>query len=195
MKEAVLFIAVALLASCSSAEETVQPRKPQRAGEPMSVVATAANLAKARTSAVVGDTEGTQRAVEAMAEDYRKAIKLADPGRPVDRESARSAARRVQGVRSVVWLDATNLFAIVERNEQRSQAMIDAICLELEPLGDTLGVVVNLQSGAAANGDELEILQRNCQLAPGDHALLQRPRKVDVIDPAVRAQHKANNAR
>lgn len=190
-----LLIVAASLAGCSAVEEPESRRKPARAGEPMSVVSTAANIARVRVSAAMGDREGTQRAMHAMAEDYRKAIKLADPARAVDREGARSAARRVQGVRSVVWLDSTNLFAIVERNDLRSQTTIDAICLELEPLGDTLGVVVNLQSGAATNGDELEILQRNCQLPPGEHALLQRPRKVDVIDPSIRAQHKATNAR
>ena len=98
------------------------------------------------------------------------------------------------GVRSVVWIDHENLLAIVTRNEQRSQATIDAICMQREPLGDTLGVVVNLQSGAARTGDELEVLSRNCQLAPGDRTMLQRARVVDAIDPAIRAQHRANDA-
>jgi len=101
----------------------------------------------------------------------------------------------VGGVRSVVWIDNTNLFAIVARNEDRSYATIDAVCMQLEPLGDTLGVVVNLQSGAATNGDELAILSRNCQLKPGERALLQPTRQIDVVDPSVRAQHKVNNHR
>ncbi len=142
---------------------------------------------------------GDQRAVEtnmrAMQEDFRKSIKLADPSRAVDRESARVAAKGIAGVRSAVWLDRENLFAIVERNELRSYATIDRICLALEPLGDTLGVVVNLQSGAATNGDELEILSRNCQLAPGERAFMQRERKIDVIDPTFRAQHELNKTR
>lgn len=195
MKSFAKLVACVLLGGCSSPEEAAHERRPAQAGKPMSVAATVGNIAQARVSAAVGDRDGAKRAIDAMAEDYRKAIKLADPARSVDRESARSAARRVPGVRSVVWLDGTNLFAIVERNDLRSQATIDSICVELEPLGDTLGVVVNLQSGAATNGDDLEILQRNCQLAPGEHSLLQRPRKVDVIDPSVRAQHKANNGR
>jgi hypothetical protein len=95
----------------------------------------------------------------------------------------------------VVWFDRENLFAIVERNEQKSYQTIDAICMKLEPLGDTLGVVVNVQSGAAATGDDLEILSRNCQLAPGDRAMLQKNRQIDVIAPEIREQHKANNAR
>lgn len=83
---------------------------------------------------------------------------------------------------------------IVSTNEACSQRTIDDICIELEPLGDTLGVVVNLQSGAARSGDELEILSRNCQLAPGDRASMQRHRQMDVVPPELRAEHKRNNA-
>lgn len=111
----------------------------------------------------------------------------------MDRESARQAARRIDGVRSVAWIDRENLFVIVTTNAARSYQTIDAICLELESLGDTLGVVVNLQSGAAINGDDLEILSRNCQLAPGDRAFLQAKRQIDVIPSEIRAQHRANN--
>ncbi len=41
----------------------------------------------------------------------------------------------------------------------------------------------------------MDAVSRNCQLAPGDHALLQRPHKLDVLDPEVRAQHRAAGAR
>ncbi len=143
---------------------------------------------------MLGNQEGVQRGMENLNEDLRKSMTLADPSRRLDQEAARSAVRNVDGVRSVVWIDHENLLAIVTRNDQRSQATIDAICMQLEPLGDTLGVVVNLQGGAARTGDELEILSRNCQLAPGDRAMLQRIRAVDVIDPQVRAQYRANAA-
>lgn len=152
-------------------------------------------MAAANLAAATGNQDAYARQVEAISDDIRRSIKLADPARAVDRESARQAARTVAGVRSVVWLDAHNLFVIVEENQQRSYAQIDQICLELEPLGDTLGVVVNLQSGAARTGDELEILSRNCQLAPGDRAFLQPHRKIDVIDPEIRRQHRANQQR
>ncbi|MBC7989084.1 MAG: hypothetical protein H7Y19_05815 [Luteimonas sp.] len=85
--------------------------------------------------------------------------------------------------------------AIVSTNEARSYDTIDSICMGLEPLGDTLGVVVNLQSGVARSGDELEILSRNCQLQPGDRAMLQRNRQIDVISPQIRAQHRVNQVR
>lgn len=180
------------LTSCKQSGEPPAPR-PQQAGQPIDPVKMAARVAATRAAAITGDQEAVQANLHAMNEDFRKSIRLADPARRVDRESARLAARQVESVRSVAWIDHENLLAIVSRNDARSYATIDAICMRLEPLGDTLGVVVNLQSGAASNGDELEILSRNCQLAPGDRALLQRNRQVDVLAPEVRAQHRANS--
>lgn len=172
-----------------------EPAKPQRAGQPMDPAKTAARIASMQANSMLGDQESAQRDAEVLSQDMLRSMKLADPARRIDRESARQVASQVAGVRSVVWIDRENLLAIVEHNEQRSYSTIDGICLALEPLGDTLGVVVNLQSGAAKNGDELEILSRNCQLQPGDRALLQRNRQVDVVDPNIRAQHRANQAR
>lgn len=191
----IILVAPVLLAACASEDREPEPRRPQQAGQPLNPVTTAAHIAGAQAAAVVGDQERVQANVHALSESYRKSIRLADPARAVDREAARTAAKVVDGVRSVVWIDNTNLFAIVARNEERSYSTIDAVCMQLEPLGDTLGVVVNLQSGAATNGDELAILSRNCQLKPGERALLQPNRKIDVVDPSVRAQHKANNHR
>jgi hypothetical protein len=187
----VLFATCSLLA-CTRSAEPVQ-RKPQQAGQPLDPAELAARIAVSRAAAAVGDQEAVRANLDAINEDFRKSIKLADAARSVDRESARQSARRVDGVRSVAWIDRDNLFVIVSRNDARSYATIDAICLELESLGDTLGVVVNLQSGAATNGDDLEILSRNCQLAPGDRALLQAKRQIDVIPSEIRAQHRANN--
>ena len=181
-----------LLAACTRNVEPPQ-RKPEQAGQPMDPVKVAARIATTRAAAMTGNQKAVQANMEALNEDFRKSIKLADPARRVDRESARAAAKRVDGVRSVAWVDNTNLLAIVSRNDARSYATIDAICMELEPHGDTLGVVVNLQSGAAISGSELQILSRNCQLAPGDNAFMQRNRQIDVVPPEIRAQHRANN--
>jgi hypothetical protein len=181
-----------LLMACTNASDP-PARKPQQAGQPMNSAEIAARVMVVQAAAVVGDQRAIEDNLHAMNEDFRKSIKLADPARSVDRESARMAAKRVDGVRSVAWIDRENLFVIVSRNDARSYDTIDAICLQLEPLGDTLGVVVNLQSGAAINGDDLEILSRNCQLAPGDRALLQTKRQIDVIPGEIRAQHRANN--
>ena len=185
-------MATCVLWVCAKPVEPAE-RKPEQAGQALDPVKVATQMAATQAAAITGDQQAVQASMHALNEDFRKSIKLADPARRVDREAARIAAKRVDGVRSVAWVDQTNLLAIVSRNDARSYRTIDAICLQLEPLGDTLGVVVNLQSGAALTGDELAILSRNCQLAPGDRALLQRVRRLDSVDPTLRAQHRANN--
>lgn len=182
-----------LNAACSESKN--QADEPRIAGQPLSSIETAGKIAKVRAAAHTGNQEAVQAGVQDIANDFKRSIKLADTAKPVDREKARQVAKTVPGVRSAVWFDRENFFAIVERNEQKTYQTIDAICLKLEPLGDTLGVVVNLQSGAARNGDELEILSRNCQLAPGDRAFMQKERKIDALDPEIRKQHKENNQR
>lgn len=194
----ILALSVALSAGCGSggiggsngSAESEAP--PQRAGKPLDPAETAQRLVKMRAQALGGDQQGLQQNLQQLNQDFNRSIKLADPSKRVDRENARIAARSVKGVRSVVWIDNENLFAIVGHNAERSYDTVDAICRQLEPLGDTLGVVVNLQSGAARNGDELEILSRNCQLPPGERAMLQPNRQVDALPPQMRAQHRAN---
>jgi hypothetical protein len=183
---------LALLPACTQAPSAEAARRPQQAGQPLDPAALALRIASTRASALMGDQAGVQRQVQGMREDFRKSIKLPDPARRIDHESARTAASQVAGVRSVVWIDQENLLAMVDGHPWRSQQTIDGICLQLQPLGDTLGVVVNLQDATARTGDELEILSRNCQLAPGDRAFLQRNRQVDVIAPAIRAQQRGS---
>lgn len=98
--------------------------------------------------------------------------------------------RPLPGVRGSIWLDADDFLVMVDGQAHRSMERIDAICLALEPLGDTLGVVVNLQDVTARNGDEAETLSRNCQLPEGERALLQARRQVDVVAPELREQFK-----
>ena len=180
------------LAACS-AEPPAEP-KPQQAGQPMDPVRVASQMAAVRGAALAGDQKAVEASTNAFTDDFRRSIKLADASRVVDREQARQAVRAVPGVRSVAWVDRENLLILVDSAGARSYKTIDQVCLTLEPLGDTLGVVVNLQNGEARTGDELEILSRNCQLAPGDRALLSRARQIDVIDPEIRRQHAANQA-
>lgn len=183
-----------LAATAGCAQQDPEARRPQQAGQPLSSIETAARFATIQGQAVLGDKEGLEQTMGALHKDMMRSMKVPDSGRRIDREQARAVVRTVGGVRSVAWVDHANLLVIVDRNEHRSQRTIDEICMTLEPLGDTLAVVVNLQSGAATNGDELEILSRNCQLAPGDRALLQQNRQIDVIDPRIREQHKAAQA-
>lgn len=177
------------LGACSSSPPP--ERKPQRAGEPVPVAETAARMAKARAAALTGDREAMRKEIDGMSKDMLRSMKVPDPARRIDREAARDAARTVAGVRSAVWIDPSNLMVMMNSHQDRSEAMIDAICLELEPLGDTLAVVVNLQNAAARNGDEAETLSRNCQLQAGDRAFLQAKRQVDVLSPELRAQVQA----
>ncbi|MFZ2236796.1 MAG: restriction endonuclease [Dokdonella sp.] len=118
-----------------------------------------------------------------------------DVYRTIDPESARLAVSRIAGVRSAVWMDKTNFIVRVDSAELRSMAMINEVCDALEPLGDTLGVVVALQNANARNGDEMETLTRNCQLGEGQRAFGQRKRQIDTISPEVRAQFKAMQER
>src|SRR3546814_15302303 len=76
---------------------------------------------------------GVHRNMEAMTEDLRRAMKLPDAGRPIDPEAARAAIRTMQGVRSVAWLDRSNLLVRVTGAEFRSYRFIDQVCQQLEP--------------------------------------------------------------
>ena len=182
-----------LISGCNApqAEEPAQ-RRPQQAGQPIDPLRTASHMAGARLSALAGDQAGVQRNMEAFSDDLRRAMKLADSSRPIDREAARSTARAMPGVRSANWIDRHNLLVRVDGAHLRSQQTIDDLCIGLEPLGDTLAVVVHLQNGAAIHHDEMDTLSRNCQLPPGDQSMFVTERKVDALDPAMRAQHRAN---
>ncbi len=185
-----------LLAACSAPQaDTPDTARPQQAGQPMDPARVAAHMLGARAAAVTGDQAGVQRSVDALSEDLRRAMKLADANRPIDHEAARAVARALPGVRSANWIDRHNLLVRVDGAGWRTHATIDAVCLQLEPLGDTLAVVVNLQDAAPTTRDGMDTLSRNCQLPPGDHALMQRPRTVDALDPTLRARHRAEVVR
>lgn len=186
-------LAALLIAACT-AQPPAEPaqRRPQHAGQPMDPLTTAGHIAGARVAALAGDREGVQRSLHAMGEDMRRAMKLPDAARPIDREAARTAARNLPGVRSVAWIDRSNLLVRVASADLRSHHTIDALCLQLEPLGDTLGAVVHVQNAAARTREQMDTLSRNCQLADGDRALAQTPHQLDVLDPALRARHQAN---
>lgn len=117
-----------------------------------------------------------------------------DPSRPIEPEAARRAVRSVPGVRDAAWVDDSNLLVRVERVDLRTQGMIDLVCGKLAPLGDTLAVVVHLQSAAARGPDDMQSISRNCLLAPGERAPGQAFRSLDVVPAEIREQHKRNNA-
>ena len=180
------------MAGCSApqAEESAQ-RRPQQAGQPVDPLKTAGHMAAMRVASMTGNQQAARQNFNAMHQDLMRAMKLADASRPIDREAARGIARALPGVRSANWIDRHNLLLRVDSAGLRSQQTIDDLCIRLEPLGDTLAVVVHVQNAAATTHDQMDTLSRNCQLAPGDHSLFQRARTVDVLGPGLRAQHRA----
>lgn len=164
-----------------------QPSAPAADTAPAAEVAATAPSADATAQAA-----GQQAAV--LKDALRDALRTPDPARAIDPEAARAAARAVPGVRSVVWVDEVNLLALVDSNARRNHQTIDEICFQLAPLGDTSGVMVNLQSNAARNADELAILSRGCQLVPGERTIAQGQRQIDVLPAEVRAQYRAGQS-
>lgn len=182
---------VSIVTACSGQGDGTQ--SPQ-AGQPVNPLTIAAHLVAVPVASALGDEATAQAQFDAAHADLMRSMKVADSRRPIDRGAARAAARQVAGVRSVAWVDRHHLLALVDGSGYRNQRTIDGICRQLEPLGDTLAVVVHLQDATARTGDELETINRNCQLKPGEYAMAQSKRQLDVIDSAIRARHKAVNA-
>lgn len=183
-----------LFSACSFERADPDEGRQRQAGQPPDGLQNAARLAAIRAAALRGDQEGIQKHAAAIQEDLRLAMRLPDPMRRIEQEPARAAVMRVEGVRSAGWVDRDHLLVRVDGYELRTQTMIDRVCVALEPLGDTLGVVVNLQSALARSADEMQTLTRNCQLPPGERALAQRPRQMDVVPADIRQQHREAQA-
>lgn len=178
---------------CSEAPHgttTQTERRPQQAG-PTNPLATAGHLAGVEAAGLTGDQRAMQGHIEAMHKDTMRSMHLADPSRRIDHEVARAAVRPLPGVQSAVWIDNANLLVLVGGGQYRSMATIDNVCLALEPLGDTLGVVVNLKDVMATTSEGADTLSRNCQLRAGERAMFQSKRQVDVLDPEVRRLFQA----
>jgi hypothetical protein len=175
-------------AGCSEAPDgkTAQTaRRPQQAG-PTNPLATASHLAGIEAAGLTGDQRAIQGHIQAMHKDMMRSMHLADPSRRIDHEAARAAVRPLPGVQSAVWIDNADLLVMVGGGQYRSIATIDNVCLALEPLGDTLSVVVNVQDVMATTSEGADTLSRNCQLRAGERAMFQQKRQVDVLDPEVR---------
>lgn len=149
----------------------------------------------APTPARAGYLTQAAQPVNRAVTEYLRQASVPDVSRPVDHEAARMAAKAVAGVRSALWLDRDNFVVMVDGAEHRSMAMIDQVCLALEPLGDTLAVVVNVQDITAQHADGATTLSRNCQLPEGQRALFQRKRQVDVVAHEVRALFKGQQSK
>jgi hypothetical protein len=130
-------------------------------------------------------------AANAQARDTYKAMRLPDFRRPVDHEAARAALRNLPGIGTTTWIDSQNLLVLVSGQELRTNRMIDNVCMALDPLGDTLGVVVNVQDVMAKTSEGADVLSRNCKLQGDERAMFQAKRQVNGLDPALRAAMKA----
>ncbi len=183
-------IAIAALAACSRTPDPPPPPRPPQAGQPGDAAAAAAHILAARGAALRGDSAAVQQEAAAASEAMLRAARVPNAGRPIDREAAGTAVRPLAGVRTAVWIDAANLMVMVDGQAYRTQAMIDRICLALDPLGDTLAVVVNLQDVTAKNPDDAATLSRNCQLPEGQRAVGQGRRQIDAVSPELREVFK-----
>ncbi len=173
-------IRVAALGTFACKREAVdksaeQPR-PQQTGQPVNPVKLAAHLRAARVPAVSGKSRAGEEHITVVATEPRR--------------FARAAVRAIDGARTSLWLDRENLVVMVGGKRHRSMETIDRVYVAIEPLGDTLVVIVNEQDITAKNGDEAETLSRHCQLPEGERAFLQKRREVDVVAPEVGAQLK-----
>jgi len=141
----------------------------------------------------VASTTGTLAAdaLDAQTRATYKAMRLPDFRRPVDHEAARAALRNLPGVGTTTWIDNQNLLVLVSGQELRTNRMIDDVCMALDPLGDTMGVVVNVQDVMAKTSEGADVLSRNCKLQGDERAMFQARRQVNGLDPALRAAMKA----
>jgi hypothetical protein len=141
----------------------------------------------------VAATAGTLAAgaLDAQRRNTYQAIHLSDFRRTVDHEAARAALRNLPGVGTSTWIDNENLLVLVSGQELRSNRMIDDVCAALDPLGDTMGVVVNVQDVMAKTSEGADVLSRNCKLQGEERAMFHQKRQMNVLDPALRATMKA----
>jgi hypothetical protein len=137
----------------------------------------------------------TQSHIDQIARDVRRSARIPDASRPIDHEAARAVVHPLAGIRSAVWLDESNFMVMVAGQDYRSMAVIDRVCDALEPLGDTLAVVVNVQDVNAKTHDEATTLSRNCQLPQGQRSLMQARRQMDVVAPQLQRSFKAQQRR
>lgn len=135
-----------------------------------------------------GDSESAQQHMEGFNREFLRGARIPDARRSIDPEAARGAVRTVEGVRSAIWMDRSNLIVMVDGARYRNQRMINTVCRQLEPLGDTLAVVINLQDVTATTAKAAATLSRNCQLPAGERAVLQRKRDIDVVPAEVQEE-------
>ena len=188
---AACFSVAIALAGCQSQTSDATSRELARRAPQVTPLSVAGRVATVRTDALLGDQKAVQQHVQGMTKDILHDARIPDPARPIDHEAARAVVRQLAGVRSVVWVDHNNLLVMVGGAAYRNMAMVDRACDALDPLGDTLAVVVNVQDVTATTSEGADAVFRNCQLPEGQRAFLQPKRQIEVLDPAIRKAFKA----
>lgn len=175
-----------MLAACSPSPTSTDAHSAERDRARTTPLSVARHVAGAQVAALTGNQKALQGQVDAMSKDILHDARIPDPNRQIPHEAARARVGQVAGVRSVAWIDHDNLLVLVGGPQYRDMAMLDRICDTLAPLGDTLGVVVNVQDVTATNSHAADAVSRDCQLPEGQRAFLQRHRQIEALDPATR---------
>lgn len=184
-------VAVVGLSGCDSNSNGASSRNHRVGDQHVTPVAVAKRVAGMRMAALAGDQKALHAHVDGLSKDILHDARIPDPARPMPREAARARIAQVTGVRSVTWIDHDNLLVLVAGAHYRDIAMVDRICDTLAPLGETLGVVVNLQDVTATTSAGADAVSRDCQLPEGQRAFLQRNRRIEALDPATRRAFEA----
>jgi hypothetical protein len=136
---------------------------------------TVGHLAGIEAAGLTGDPRAMRAHVEAMHKNMMRDMRLTDPSRPINHEAARAALRPLPGgVQSSAWINRSNMLVMVGGGQYRNMQTINRICRALEPLSDTLSVVVNVQDVTATTSEGADTISRNCQLGAGERAMFQQ---------------------
>jgi hypothetical protein len=156
-------VAAQVAAGAGDAGGGIAPGPPsEMPGLELDPARTAAQLERIRTGTRAGDQVSVQAGVDALAEDVRRSMRLAERGSMVHREAARARVQAMPGVRAVGWIDRTHLLVVVARDDLHVPPMIDGVCAALRASGDPAGLVVHLQSGQAVRATRAGLLSREC---------------------------------
>lgn len=179
------------LAGCQPQTSDATSREQARLAPHVTPLSVAGRVAGVRAGALLGDQKAVQQNIQGMTRDILHDAHIPDASRPIDHEAARAAIQPLEGVRSVVWIDRANLLVMVGGAQYRNMAMVDRACDALAPLGDTMGVVVNVQDVTATTSEGADAVSRNCQLPVGQRAFMQSKRRIEALDPATRKVFEA----
>lgn len=179
------------VAGCQSQSNSAAAREQAQQDQRVTPLSAAKHVAATRAAALMGDQKAVAQNIQDMSKGVLHDAHIPDASRPINREAARAAVQPLAGVRSVVWIDHDNLLVMVGGAQYRNMDMVNRACGALAPLGDTMGVVVNVQDVTATTSEGADAVSRNCQLPEGQRAFMQPKRQVEALDPATRRAFKA----